>query len=472
MSPIFKPLELFSEIQKIPDPFEALVDDLLTERFLEGLKRDLSPHGLSGHPNPHDIDVLLNTHPIARWFVEAIRSWSREEDAQGVEVVAVLVVASWLDVNGQVWRHVLRDIEPSSTLPVFVSERLVSFQISVMPDSTKPHRIWEAEAIAKFNEANLSRDWAGIAKGLEAIQAHIRPTKLQVQAISCVFVYDSSLAAKALDSLTQILPALQTLRGIATESQFDIAASSRNGFVQLAAAINGFTAAVCPDTLRGAHEKNVTTLLVNVAKDADQWAAWMLIFNTYPQRYRSLQEPLGAALAQVTPACVSAYIDAIKLDTTRISKEDPGGEAVAACLIAFARYASIDSRKHAWRFAHERWTRWNFGANESPTTHLISVSGSALDYALTGYALELLEPADRSALIDELMRQMQELDGIWHETKSDLYTGWYRRLSKLQIYIQADLIQFPDKWPTKRPTLVPHSCPLDGYTRLRYNVGR
>jgi len=142
---------------------------------------------------------------------------------------------------------------------------------------------------------------------------------------------------------------------------------------------------------------------------------------------------------------------------------------VAECLHEF-RSAKLDRRQFLWELAHKRWLTWQFN-RASHDTHLFAINVCQLDYAIVGYATECMDQVARDAAVEAIRGELQEVDGLWHQSVINVYTEWNRLSSKLQPYIHASMIATSgEDWLMEQKTYPPFDPKKDRYLALKYGA--
>jgi hypothetical protein len=216
------------------------------------------------------------------------------------------------------------------------------------------------------------------------------------------------------------------------EFRLRVAAMSKNPHVQFCFVLSSILD--CPKTARlpEVAQEALTEVLRLVAAEERRWYSWMQAFNRYPVRYPALHAPLGKALASADDAAMRTYVEAIGLS----AGEATGRAQVAECLEAFRANAPLDLRQKLWKLAHERWKAWNFDADK-PDRALFRIEWSELDYAIVGFAIECISELQREAMIAAVITKLSIEPDLWHASKVDMLSAWYRALSELQPYAHA-----------------------------------
>lgn len=171
---------------------------------------------------------------------------------------------------------------------------------------------------------------------------------------------------------------------------------------------------------------------------------WMKYINKYPCRFPHIQPYLGESLALINlPEALDSYFDSIMLhnnylDLSHINSREP----VSHCLIIFKQHSTSSLQLVCWEKAFMVWRKWNFGHDEKDL--LFSISSSELDYPVIQYFLNNTTETERDHFIDKIWEKLSFIDNIWHESKSQQISYYYRCASSLQLPLQARLAKQKD----------------------------
>lgn len=214
------------------------------------------------------------------------------------------------------------------------------------------------------------------------------------------------------------------------------------------------------DSLSESESDELTKVFINIMKDEKLWQHWMRILNTYPSRYPHIQLSLGKALAQTTSEnTIQSYFKAIHLYA--VNFHDIGRKCVSECLEAFSQLANEDKQKLAWDFAFRIWDSWDFAVRDKDG-HLFEIEASALDYAITRYYLDCCDSERRKVLIEEIFKNLNNIDNVWHKTSAKYTTYWYLQHSKLQPLYHASEVAKNKSLP----------CYMQGVYSLNYGKNK
>jgi hypothetical protein len=293
---------------------------------------------------------------------------------------------------------------------------------------------------------------------------------LQAQPVRFLYRYHLDLLVEGLANLRQTCVAMQVALVLTAEQRLHVANLSDNPYVQLACAYRTLACDHHPiQDLSDAEQQLLYDLLLKVAHEDSRWLAWMRIFNTYPVRYPTLQNALGRALAAVPDFAVAAYVRSIHLFPNKPGL-DASRQSVAACLRVFRANASAERRNSLWTLAHERWLAWSFDA-ANPNQHVLEIMLSELDYAVLGFACEVMDEAERQHVRGRISAELSGLDDGWHSSFSDIISSWNRLLSRFQPYAHASFVATtPEDWFSKNRTYWPFDQTQNRYLMMKYSV--
>ncbi|MDW8847026.1 hypothetical protein SD961_14220 [Erwinia sp. MMLR14_017] len=166
---------------------------------------------------------------------------------------------------------------------------------------------------------------------------------------------------------------------------------------------------------------------------------WMKYINSYPCRFPRIQPDLGKALALInTPEVLDSYLNSIILHNNSLDYSYTNSrEPVAQCLTVFKQYSTLALQSLCWEKAFTAWCKWDFGSSNNDL--LFSVSSSELDYPVTQYFLNNITEKEREQFINKTWEKLSSIDIIWHASKSEQVSYYYRCASTLQLPFHANL---------------------------------
>ena len=177
-----------------------------------------------------------------------------------------------------------------------------------------------------------------------------------------------------------------------------------------------------------------------------------------------LQSAFGISLANSTIHAKSAYIEAIRLSTSRSECR----VAVADCMATFSQLACLEERKQFWGLAQARWAKWNFGKQE-PKGPLNWIAVSELDYAVIGYAMENLTAPEREDATMKAYKEIVDVANAWHLDIIEHNSAWYRALSKWQILQYAwQVVEGGVHWELPTRVYLPFDPDINRYAAMTY----
>lgn len=193
---------------------------------------------------------------------------------------------------------------------------------------------------------------------------------------------------------------------------------------------------VCAIPLRNGLVSNATEgsvdticeLLLQVAQ-TDHWQDWMVDFAQYPHSGTVAEKALSEALSHLTPAHWSAFVDAVELWNY------PGtAEPVANILVPFRLALGNEKSLDMWRFAFERWNKWDYGSedNEDKANHLLAPPTCSFDFPVAMYySLQSLDnsQAEEARLLESIATVEQK----WFTDFSELVSYRNRLSSRLRL---------------------------------------
>ncbi|MGK5042188.1 hypothetical protein ACQ4WQ_17760 [Janthinobacterium sp. GB1R12] len=223
---------------------------------------------------------------------------------------------------------------------------------------------------------------------------------------------------------------------------------------------------VCASMLRdiqvsNAAEGSVDTireLLLQVAQ-TDHWQKWLLDFAQYPHPDTVAEQALSEALLYLTPAHWSAFVNAVEL-WTYAGTARPVANILAPFLHAMGNEKSADM----WRFAFERWSKWDYDSSDS-TKHLVAPSTCSFDFPVAVYYS--LQPLD-DTLAEEarLLECIATVEQKWFTDFSELVSYRNRLSSRLRL-VQHGLTLRKSS-PRRASWLPPPVKPDSDFAKVRY----
>lgn len=164
---------------------------------------------------------------------------------------------------------------------------------------------------------------------------------------------------------------------------------------------------------------------------------WMKYINKYPCRFPHIQPYLGESLGLINlPEALDSYFDSIMLHNNHLDQSHINSrEPISHCLITFKQHSTSTLQLICWKKAFMIWRKWNFGHEKKDL--LFSISSSELDYPVIQYFLNNTTEAERDQFIDKIWETLSSIDTIWHESKSQQISYYYRCVSSLQLPLQA-----------------------------------
>lgn len=202
----------------------------------------------------------------------------------------------------------------------------------------------------------------------------------------------------------------------------------------------------------------VRDLLLQVAQ-TDLWRAWLLDFARYPQGDTVGDRALSEALAQLTPAHWSAFVDAVELWT-----HAPTARAVASILIPFQHTLGSEKSAEMWRLAFERWNEWDYDQGQKDR-HLGAPAACSFDFPVSMY-YALLPLDEVRAEEGRLLEGIATVERKWFTDLSALATYRNRLSSRLRLVQHGLAIRNPP--PEGADPLPPRIEPDSEFAEFRY----
>jgi hypothetical protein len=204
----------------------------------------------------------------------------------------------------------------------------------------------------------------------------------------------------------------------------------------------------------------IRELLLQVAQ-TDLWRSWLLDFARYPHADTVTEKALFEALAQLTAAHWSAFVDAVELWT---HAETAG--AVAKILVPFLHALGNEKSADMWCLAFERWNKWDYGRDEK-NKRLLAPSACSFDFPVAmHYALIPLD----EALAEEarLLEDIATVEQKWFTDLLELVTYRNRLSSRLRLVQHGLAIRNPPPESEGVYALPPCIEPDSEFAKVRY----
>lgn len=476
---IVAPLGLIAVIAKLEKPLQALQDTDESWGIFEAFDQEFGFVRFSFTDNRAVPNTLiqptdqLRYASLLRWLIRELRTLRQADDERHDKLVAIFVVAQMCDSACGLWDLLPDDIGENLDLLDYLKSLIASFAVAFNSRPGAQVPIWEGEAVEAFKRADAEDDWVAIIRGWELFRRQpLFANTLQMQSVRLLYRYSLVRLLDGVSNLSQTPVAMQLTGVLTVEQRLRLAISSENSRIQIAAMYRTLTDDRRPQSFTEPNETLLTELLLKVANDTSRWAAWMTVFAGYP----AINLPLGKALAKVPDPAIDGYINSIRLYPKLIQPLQPvlapdtGRRSVAECLQEFRANATPDRRKALWTCAHERWLQWDFNLADS-NQNLTAISRSDLDYALVGYATECMCETEREVALNSIRAEVQTLEHHWHESFTDILSGWYRLLSRFQPYGHAcSVAANREDWLTESRVYFPFEPSQNSYLMMMYNM--
>jgi len=405
---------------------------------------------------------------LIRWALGELSTWTCESDPRLVKIAAVMVVLyefDWIDAH---WA-LLSNTGVNSELIQFFCGILKNYRSTL--DCEPGSRSAKTNNLgASLAKADKDEDWVAISASWPQLETWLRGGLLLDLAVPYFARFDMSGLASAMDEVSQIQDAYLIARSLSEANRVKLARTTSSQRYRFAAVLSIAWSKNRLAALSDEAENELTALLEDVAKDADQWPRWMRAFNEYPMRFPALQLPLGRALAQASANALASYVESISLYARPLDRPEhgqlsltDGSQSVANCLKAFRESATLEQRCTLWQIAETRWEHWNFGLQSSSEGNLIWIVGSELDYAITAHAAECLTVNKREALLASLVKEIRDIEMGWHSSIMELQSRRNVFLSRMQPLLVED----DADWLFLQP-IIPSEIIQNPYTQRKF----
>lgn len=469
--PESEPAQLLKLLAGLDNPVLSISDPNQVLHFLVSLY-DEFPHlrAVETSDRPIQSSERSELSALLRWLIRELRHCGHSADARGVRFAGCFIVAQAFDHNKQLWPLLPEDLGNNQKLCDALKGFIGSFSITHSSRNPDECPIWETEALERFKLADARGDWREIAESWQPFRLLMNDGLLQRQAVRCLFRCGTRHLVEATVELRQTAVAMQIASVLNTNQRLELAVACTNRYMQFACIYQTLCGQESKERLSTQEEGLLTQLLINVAADDQQWCAWMQVFNKYPVRYPALQKSLGDALAQISEVAIEAYVNSIPLRRLP-ANPDAGRDCVAKCLRTFRGSASSKCRVMLWTRAHDRWIKWNFDQAD-PAVNLTSVNWSELDYALVGFACEVMDDVTRTTAMDKVCHELQELDHVWHVSETHARSAWNRLFSQYQPYAHAfQCLTAGRDWLVEDRIYWPFDPEKEKYLAIKYSIG-
>lgn len=459
------PAELLSHLGSLSEPLAAVGDFDACNRLF-GVFWSTLPQIHEPGEGPKQSDEF-QSHWITtlRWVIRELRQWTPEGDEKHRKLIACLTIVRGCKRGASAWELFPEDIGRNLQLMEAMEAAVRSSKCSFSARGAGKPPVWEQEAVDELIAADKKEDWVAIYELWPHFEATIFSNTFLDLAVSGLARFDFDRLVEATADIHETAAAMILAQALPTEQRLRVAAASKSEHIRFCFVLVSLFRLPKTARLDDAFAPILSDLLVSVAVDADRWSEWMRAFNRYPVRHPALQAPLGRALARIDGAQQQAYIDAIDLGPYPSECRD----LVTECLTAFRDAAPKDARQKLWGMGHRRWKAWYFGAKDKDSL-ATGIVWSYIDYAVMGYVLECLTVEQRVKEQNAIRERLGEIQHVWHASKMAMLSAWYRGLSELQPYVQAEHIQASDNtWVSTNHHFYPAGAQIP-YYQLRFEM--
>ena len=385
-----------------------------------------------GDPPPPRLVALL------RWTFATLASWSSEADPSKVSLVACLMTIGALSGDVHVLTGFSHATRENTELIEELAESIAHLGVDFSQKDSISVPLWEKETVERFIEADSVGDWGSVAGLWPRLEPASRPS-IELQAsVRLLLHLDLRRLARAMKDVSGTVASMQIIHSLSTTDRLRVALLAHNAHVDFAAVLLTLRGGQIEADVSGLRSKLLYRILRRTSADPILWKGWMGVIGRFPAHFQELQNVVGRVIAAGSSEAAEIYVEQLQLGP-RTSPADSNRVAVTSCFSAFKAAADAGRQCDLWQKVHSRWSEWRFGAN-SRNGDLVRVIWSDLDYGVTRYALECIEPEARIRLQGEIVRKLNALISEWHTEKSDFISSWYRGLSELQPFAIAQAI--------------------------------
>lgn len=457
-----EPTQLIARVAREEHLLSALSDYDTTSDFFSALHEQF---GLIGHApdrwTPSD-EVQGNWVKLVRWMVRELREWHPDTDPKGIRVVTLLVVAQYFAGEENIWAEMPDDLKANQQLLSLLARFASRLTVDFIAVEDAP--IWEREKITSLADADAREDWPQLRNLWPRLQALVHSNFFSIQLSKFLAHYDLPRLAQATAGISTSCNAMQFSVSLDRLSNLRLALASDNKYIQFSSVFDALGLGIRRPLKLSAQERDkLTQLLLKVSADESQWRGWMKAFGGSP--HGGLEESLGAALVTAPHHALEAYIESLDLKPPSAGSRDLAAQG----LRTFRDMADLPRRQQLWTLAFQRWSRWDFNA-ESPDTHMSSIAGTELDFAIVGYALECLTAEQRTQAREQVADGLQAILLTWHASRGGIISSWNRWLSRYQPYAHAEhVLAFNQDW-LYQPQYLPFHREAEPYAVMMFQV--
>lgn len=414
-------------------------------------------HVAGRQPRPEETQKFVN---LLAWIIYQLATWSGGSDYEIKRLRALLYVTHATDLDAAFWSVAPDALGANETLMAALASYIATFRVELDAEFGR-NPIYNKEAVRTFNEADSAGNWAKLGELYPWLDLGFVDVPLE-QAARCLARFHFEYLVKATRTVQQTPVAATIARALGRDNALQLAVRSASLHQKFSSVFESLHSLGEPLALRA--QQSLTEVLIQISADVPIWRAWMEVFNTYPVRFPALQAPLGVALASMQPSGVAAYVESIELYPPPHQERD----LVAECLRTFRSIASSEARATLWTIAYQRWTAWDFDSNNKDR-FLFEVSGSALDYAVVGYIVECMDPADRTRQLNAIIGRAKAVDAEWYSALSHCISAFNRLLSRLQPFAHAqNIAETGGDWISRTAYTVEFGSSADAYYRAKF----
>jgi len=382
-------------------------------------------------PQPHiqlsDLPpkVLNDLKSQLGWTIESLRTWTHRSDPRGARLEGTLIAVAHWNRYGNFWvdtrTYVTQNIDLCAALVLVLSIHSAQFQI--IPGAP----IWEREHLQALVDAENVQDWVRFIDLLTAFKTRPALDHGASQALLGLSFLDLPRLVGVASRVTTWAHAHILLKAIPLDVALRLATASANAYVHCAAVeiVANLNTRLSPSS-----DHALTHFLLVLTHDVQRWPEWARILARFPVRHPNIQRALGMALSRSSNHALVAYVQAIELTTPQAQ----GRNQVATCLTIFQQLASEPRRRALWHAAFKRWTEWNFGNDDSPT----SKSQCELDFGVAAWLIEFADPAFIQSEMSSFPSNLAALERQWHVSAVTMIAKYNRLLSRYRMFAFAD----------------------------------
>lgn len=422
---------------------------------------------------------------LLRWFFNEIKIWKPEAGQYQIKLIALTIISSIHDWDDLFWDLMPHAAIKNDALVQFISDVVSKLKFTdqkkskdfVNDDNTLERRFFE-----------LERD-GNIVESLNLIQRSridciVFPNCYLKQIIRIIYKSGSEDIVSATSEYVGILESLFVSSVLTNEQKFNLALKSHNHLIILSILfqcqnknLKLFDGKAVNTQLSEKETQLLANLYVRISQNPKLWGDFLKLFISYGHIVPSFQPIIGLALVSMSEKSIIEYVNSLRLEYSafNVGKVVTGNnfhnqDNLTNVFSSFANNADLQRRMKLWDIVYQKWNEWNY-LGEYNQNQIITICSSNVDYALIGYSLECLTKVECDNKIEDILKQILNIEQKWYSSVVDLYADLYRLLSKYNIYARANQIRaVNENWINKNQITIPNHLTGSQYHGLRFET--